>query len=522
MAVVDISALTSPTEPRTSPIESLLSPPWRMGLRSMAFLQECCSRSAKRYLARAVCGDGSAWAEYEKRRTINILYLPRSVQAECVRIGRSYYDEGVKSFEKLISRASAGAVLSEERNRPRDTRPHVKFRLAYDVQPFGGSEVLALKLHSHDSILDTRREISQLEASRMRSLPIASDRIRVGENGAIYAPPPAFTLEDSHLGKYVSRARSEIFQLTVKARILYDYLELVGAVLPSSAFMRLILRNQAPASLVRSSELNKLVGFDRFLLKTTPSLSKSERVTLIHAYENSADPISHFHQAQAAFQDRVRRRTQEGGEKSQPVSAQRSETSRTPLADRRKEIRAWLLERQYELGDEAINLYARCIDSLAQKTGESPAGLRSLIAASNNPVEVVQALRMNADLVRLRSSEVPKGAVESGALAKEPGRMERTTAFRSSMEQAGLAGPIPFSRVFDCLKRFDVTLDGANDMNGPATLVRPRTDGKDLRYEVSHKVRVGKRPIPNEVLISLLDELHISFEDFFGELSKRT
>ena len=333
-------------------------------------------------VASAINDEPGARDKYMRQRALSVRLLPPFVNRAVERTlyGSCNYKEVQKQFKREYSGLYPGPVIT-----------YVTSKKCLEPIHHELVEEIRLVLKSF-TIRNVHQGERLLAAMRHTTL---SDVIIGGMLEGRHTPGLPF-LADKVMGPVGQQTAQAVLNLLVKATVLKDAQDHLGARLPEAAFMHILRTIDGPWTLFCSKLWKNMTSLSGHVRGAFPDMLPDELGSLLGTFLNSSAPIQDFENYLFSLSRKVRSRLE---------SAQAARKERESVADvlsvdaagvtSRQEVEGLLhAHSRHELSGSQLQEYGRALASLLRKSGVAePKILQNLLEQGYHPETISREFR---------------------------------------------------------------------------------------------------------------------------------
>jgi hypothetical protein len=345
-----------------------------------------------------------------------------------------------------------------------------------------------------------------------------------------------FQIDDPVAGKILRRGLPVLISKMIRAQVLHDFLMVNDVQVSSDTFIKLILPDNHPFNLLRSSEVRNVVEFSKHLRRNYSELSTLERVALIHDYGFNNKPISYFENLQDVLWSKIKVLARDTTGFDSPLSpvGEDKKTSVTPSPNElRAKIRALISETEWgcDLSETESKGLARSLSRYLAKHRMNLDELKGILDCANSSGQVVAYFANTNKELRNKKNvlDVPRPETQSQATPENetPDNVATAPNYYDKRMRRELnyvlknGGHLYFNELISVLEYFSVTDDRSAGPGSHVGLKRVLPDGREISAQLSYKYgTTAKSHLKTRIIINLLKDLDLDPFDFVRKLAE--
>ena len=336
--------------------------------------------------SRALENEPDARANYMKTRMISAYKLPECVRQNLEHVLQSSFD--IKLIEQKINR------YLREGNKIAKLRPLMGHTSAAHFS-WAGPEAVRYKLTMYvlDSADSAQSLLTQLDARPLQ--PYIRDAAHA--HGIFMRYPRGTKLaDDDTVGPMVRKAAHAAVDLLVRATIVHDAQEHLGAELPPAAFMQLVRASTQPWGVFELKVWRNMSALASHIRGTTPDVTREELGATLASFSGGSSPIASYESHREKLGKKLRARLDAiEAARSDRTPGETSKSAETG-AETSRELVAELLRSRNDLALSArqVREHSRSLSALLRKSGIPDLKLiRELLSHHYHPETIARELR---------------------------------------------------------------------------------------------------------------------------------
>lgn len=336
--------------------------------------------------SRALEDEPDARATYMKTRMISVYKLPECVRQNLEHVLQSSFD--IKLIEQKVNR------YLREGNKIAKLQPLIG-RTSAAYFSWAGPEAVRYKLVMFvlDSPDAAYSLLTQMDATPLQ--PYIREAAHARGMFMRYPRGPKLA-DDDTVGPMVRKAAHSAVDLLVRATIVKDAQELLGAELPPAAFMQLVRASTQPWGVFELKVWRNMAALASHVRGTTPEVTREELGVTLAAFSGSSTPIASYESHRETLGKKLRARLDAvESARSDRGDGDASKSADTG-AETSRELVAELLRSRKDLplSVRQVREHSRSLSALLRKSGIPDLKLiRELLSHHYHPETIVRELR---------------------------------------------------------------------------------------------------------------------------------